>query len=479
MKFGMGTSLAVILVLQTGCASETVHYQPAEAITADQGLEPGYWLSDGYGYLLDTTREDVRFYHVAGASCVGVSAPGLTLTDLYDWRKVLEEGTRVSVWTDVEPHRVVYDRLEALPVGCVMEGEVQDFEANFQAFVDYFSKHYTFFDLYDVDWESRVENGRQSLARVETEAQLFALFIEMVDGIEDAHLDLDATIDGERFRHTPGEGRTPLYIERHAGVIGTAADDAASFFNGYWSGTIRDEILNGEGGASANRRIQYGMASESVGYIAMLSVGLYASGDDIGAEDNLAAFTAEMDQALASLKSNGAEALILDLSVNFGGYDYISRAAARYFTTRPVEIYSKLALDADRLESRTPYALSPTELSFGGPVYVLTSDATVSGGETLTLALRAIETVHHYGEPTRGALSNKLEKTLPNGWSVSLSNEAYYDHEGALWEGRGVPPTCPLPVFESENPLASHRAAVSQLVEHANAGEACSLATAH
>ena len=68
------------------------------------------------------------------------------------------------------------------------------------------------------------------------------------------------------------------------------------------------------------------------------------------------------------------------------------------------------------------------------------SAATVSAAEILVLCLRALPNVTHLGDTTRGALSDMLWKRLPNGWTVSLSNEVYADADGRLWEGKGIPP---------------------------------------
>ena len=43
------------------------------------------------------------------------------------------------------------------------------------------------------------------------------------------------------------------------------------------------------------------------------------------------------------------------------------------------------------------------------------------------------------GEHTMGALSTTLDKTLPNGWLFSISNEIYMDNDGLAYENIGVP----------------------------------------
>jgi carboxyl-terminal processing protease len=77
---------------------------------------------------------------------------------------------------------------------------------------------------------------------------------------------------------------------------------------------------------------------------------------------------------------------------------------------------------------------------FTGPVYYLQSDYTVSAVEIFSLAMMALPNVTRVGTPTYGILSDSLEKKLPNGWSIGLSNEVYVAVDGNLYEGRGIPP---------------------------------------
>jgi carboxyl-terminal processing protease len=95
----------------------------------------------------------------------------------------------------------------------------------------------------------------------------------------------------------------------------------------------------------------------------------------------------------------------------------------------------------------------------------MTSNVTVSAAEILTLAMRALPNVTHVGETTRGSLSDMLAKRLPNGWSVTLSNEVYLDAHGKGWEGAGIAPSLAIPVFiGDDDPAASHARALRALV---------------
>jgi carboxyl-terminal processing protease len=91
----------------------------------------------------------------------------------------------------------------------------------------------------------------------------------------------------------------------------------------------------------------------------------------------------------------------------------------------------------------TPYdvTLEPSERKrFNGPVAVLVGPNTVSAGESLALALAAFPQVRLIGRPTRGEVSDAIPKTLPNGWTFTLSTESYLTPDGMVVEARGVQP---------------------------------------
>ncbi len=84
---------------------------------------------------------------------------------------------------------------------------------------------------------------------------------------------------------------------------------------------------------------------------------------------------------------------------------------------------------------------------------LVTSGLTGSAAEILTLAMREMDHVISLGEPTSGGLSDVKEFTLPNGWSLSLSNQTYLSMNGDLFEGVGIPPDSSV-AFEAPQYLA-------------------------
>jgi carboxyl-terminal processing protease len=171
-----------------------------------------------------------------------------------------------------------------------------------------------------------------------------------------------------------------------------------------------------------------------------------------------------MEEALLGFQQAGVRAVIIDLSVNYGGFDFVSRAIAERFAAERTHAYTKYAGDAEN-PIRTRVVLNPSQgTRFEGPVFLMTSNITVSAGEILTMALRALPNVTHVGELTRGALSDVLDRTLPNGWELSLSNEVYLDSSGAAWEGRGIQPEWKMQVFPDGDPTTGHWTAIQRLL---------------
>ncbi|MEL6666675.1 MAG: S41 family peptidase [Pseudomonadota bacterium] len=458
-------ALVGVLAIVSGC--ETVsgeNFSAQQPVQNNPLLSGAIWRSDGYGLVIDSSTTPLRAYEVTSRSCLEIELDGAELADFYDRVSFSDDLTVVRFQDTFDDHTFQYRKLASLPQLCQTGSAEADPLSVFDQFTAYFEEHYVFFDLYDVDWARRTEDFRPQINSETTESELFDLFVQMVDGIKDAHVEIVGEVDGERRKYDGDEGDLPRYINVNADLKGLDEEAATgAFYSGYLDTNISDRILSREGAMSANKYLRYGMIDESVGYLAAFHVGPYATGDDATAVDQRAAIGSEMDKAIALFNESSATAVIIDLSINFGGYDFVAREIARRFAPSPVTAYSKQALDTQNRIEPTMYELTPADQAFVGPVFLLTSNATVSGGEILTMSLRALPNVTHYGEVTRGALSDKLEKPLSNGWTITLSNEEYLDADQKLWEGKGIPPDNPLVVFESEDPLASHLQAVETL----------------
>ena len=92
-----------------------------------------------------------------------------------------------------------------------------------------------------------------------------------------------------------------------------------------------------------------------------------------------------------------------------------------------------------------PYLRAPTRCSVSETdrpqVHLVNREASTGPTRRLT----------RIGERTHGELSDVMERHLPNGWTVMLSNELYRAADGEIYEGRGVPPHVRIPFLRPED----------------------------
>ena len=176
--------------------------------------------------------------------------------------------------------------------------------------------------------------------------------------------------------------------------------------------------------------------NDGLGYMRIEAMTGYADGDDN--EEMLEVVEGALDTALSDLSDT--EGLILDVRTNGGGNDFISLAIVSRFIDQPTHLYSKQAKLGNERTELVDVIINPSSSTkYHAPIALLTSASTVSAAETFTLSMSALEHVRVFGEATQGSLSDALDKTLPNGFKVSLSNEYYLSTEGHWYEGVGVP----------------------------------------
>lgn len=430
----------------------------------------GFWLSNGYGYAAEINDAGAVLYDVTASTCVATRAEPAAIKDIYTRYRMSRDGEHLRLSTYNDPYEYEFRRIEALPPPC--ETPTLDTPSgNFEVFAAYFAEHYAFFELYGVDWNEVVAAARQRVTRDMTDDALFALMSEMLSDIKDAHVEINAEVGGEQRSFDANMGATEDLIIANAIARGeTSRDGLRAFRRMYWNEDVPHAVLNGQGRAVANNRIQYGLIDGDIGYIAILTEGGFGDGEFDSEAGERELLDQAMEEALAAI--GGARAVIVDASVNFGGYDFISRAFAGRFAAERRIAYRKRAADAEDSLFTDVYTEPSSGARYTGPVWVLTSNVTVSGGESLTMALRALDNVTHVGEPTRGALSDTLVKTLPNGWEISISNEIYLDADNVAWEGRGISPEVEIRVFDPNDPMAGHAAAVRRVVELINGADA-------
>lgn len=459
----LSLGLAVLLLLLAAAfysGAQLGLIPPINDLSKDdrQALQ-GQWLSDGYGWLLSVDGHWASLYDHTATQCTESDELAGPLA-FFPIEIISNDGHTVEIEMFGSPYSYYFNKLESLPDRCQQAPDSSP-TAVVTSLLDFFDQHYVFFEARAVDWRI-VKN--QALASVTDDASneaLFSILSAVIAKIPDGHVNLAAEIGGEQKKFDTGLSHEELNVKRDAASKNLDYYDHQRTWMQVHREQVRDIILNGEGSTGIDQEslwLQYGALADNIGYI-MIGIESYPWSDD-----PQSVFTRFLNEALSSLAAS--DAIILDLAMNFGGEDEISRLIAGHFAHARTHAYSKFAGDAENAaaDTATKMFIEPSDGEvFTKPVYLLTANTTISAGEILTLSMRSLGQVSHWGMPTRGALSDVLPKTLPNGWTVTLSNEVYLDPEGNAWEGRGIPVEQEIPMFDPNDAFAGHPEAVEQV----------------
>ena len=415
----------------------------------------GNWRSRAAGWLLSIGRETFTLYDVTEAVCLKNRDVPLQLAELYDRYHLTPDGQTAHFY---EPHKQTFEQFERTDSLIAATARSADPVHNFDAFAAYFAENYPFFEQHNIDWSKRVAAARPRVSTDTDDKALFAIFGSMLAGLNDGHVRLAGEVDGAWREIVPYAGRT---------LAAAAKVDAADSHESSWLNRYRANVmavlLRGEGAYTGNRRIAYGWLDDeqTIGYLNIVLFEGLADSAEASWTDEIEAAHAAMSEVFHTL--GDAQTLVVDVTNNRGGISVVAETIAGYFTSYPVAVGAVQRV-ADPRSPWQQLILQPSSATpFEKPVYLLTSDVTVSGGERFTLWLRALPHVTHLGERTRGSLSKILPKHLPNGWWLWLSSQAIFDHTGNLWEGSGIPPDTILSVFDPNELDDSHPRAVQRI----------------
>jgi len=446
--------------------------QPTLPIYADDGaLDPraeGIWHSREKGWILQIDETGITRWQDTPAGCYASPAPdeSTPLMGQVEYRLFQPSSDGLSLHLNYLPGdaSAYFERLDALPLSCGAE-DLSSETAIFDVFTSVMDRHYSFFNARGVDWDALVAQARPQVHDGMGEAALWEVLAELIEPLGDSHTKMVGLVNGEPRRAQAGLGTTLPMIRNGMG-------------EGAWLNGLVDQLFNEvlDPGAEliADRVIVGEITPESgapIGYIQIFTMGGFTTEHTPGSiewsQAELAALTDILDDALTRFADD--QAIILDLSNNRGGYDAVTRAISARFTDQTFAGYRVTVPGAP--EAEMEYYITPYDgVRYTGPVYLMTSDVTVSGGEITTLMLRQLPNVIQVGGTTRGAFSTPLAKPLPNGWYLELSNEVFEDGNLEAFEGRGIPPAITFDIYPENAPVAGHKAALERVVRMIEAG---------
>jgi hypothetical protein len=413
------------------------------------------WRSVGYGWVVTLTGDQERTYETTAVSCLP-EAP-LTRTG-----PAAADGTLSYAGTDpAQPVHTIRPGPSGLngPVTLHLAGSAADVDLqplpglpdacrtptpddpvhNFDVFWQTFQDNYNSFARKNIDWTAVRDQYRPTVSDDTTPRQLFTVFKKMITPLGDAHAFIQGPKD-DSFAPKRAGTRDEDDVSRKQAVKAV------------------DKYLSDQLGVSdvrdfAGGRISWAQLPGGVGYLRLTSFEEYG-GTGTPYATSSAVLGQALDQIFTPAQVAALHGLVVDVRFNTGGDDALGLQLAGRLTGSPYVAYRK----QPRTDPTNPavhgrlqtvmVTPTPGAAHYTGPVTLLTSDLTVSAGETFVEAmLGRTPSPVRIGTATQGVFSDDMTRLLPNGWTFTLGNEEYYDPTGHDWEGMGIPPNVQVPVF--------------------------------
>lgn len=429
----------------------------------------GVWRVLGEGTLMEFQSNVVMRYQEAGTLCFPqpITSGALEQFKDFSYRTTANLHAIRAELFELPGFPATYslERIGSVPSEC-RKAPPTDPATTFRALKDVITLDYAFLKERHIDWPQITNRLAPQAAAATNDDALQAVMSEALKDFNDVHTALIRSRGGVlNYAFLSGNKPTTQLLRKAFAAQKEIGDFLT--FQEVWKAGVRKQItplLQGSSGPVLGDTMVWGRLPGNVGYIEIGSMSEFSS--PYSAKADMAMARAEMDRALAALSDT--RALIVDVSLNsLGGLDQVSAELAGSFARTRVLGFTKQAHRPQGRSEQSWYIEPKGTQTYVKPVYLLTSDLTVSAAETFTLMMRALPQVTQIGQTTAGSLSNSLVKPLPGNFFVSLSNEVYRDASGVAFEATGIPPRTNLMVFDPADPAAletGHRRAVDRLL---------------
>jgi len=407
----------------------------------DVNLSPnGFWEQDGYGKIIEIKDSIIRVFDICAIDCHLAFEE-----EILDFGRIKEvKENALVIKHNIDDWK--FKRIKELPEICLntLKDKSKNPIYNFDVFWNTFNEHYCSFDIKGIDWKGMYDLYRTEISEGTTELELYQVFREMTDELDDGHIGFDIPSEIEDAYNESSTKEKKRYSMLDLFEVNK---EIAELY--------MDSVRNYNGGF-----VRWGMVGEEIGYIqfnAMWMIGNYNIAPSLGLMETYGEYKKEKDKIkdeetrddeerganyimntiLADLPN--AKSYILDLRFNGGGKDNVAMQIMNRFGTEKKKVASKHVRYKKSTTAFQDIYVNPSAHNFSGKLIVLTSQLTASAAELAVLASLSNPNTKRIGSKTEGIFSSTLDKTLPNGWSYELSNEIYVDLNNTNYENKGIP----------------------------------------
>ncbi|AXT58190.1 hypothetical protein D1815_21380 [Aquimarina sp. AD1] len=429
------SSLLLIVILLIGC-------KPNE--DKNHSIK-GIWKSIGYGEILKIDANSYEYFDISDISCLPVKEG--TVSEVANSMQVSNDTLIINRGFN----RYRYLRIKKLPDFCNQNSkDKNNILYNFEVFANTYKNHYAYFKLNKIDWDNLYINSKNKINSKSTEVDLYIVMEDMIEKLKDNHGSITPT--DEVYKLAENQIQPELAEEETKELKEYGDFEIAGMVANYY---LKEDLTKD------TWLMKWGKMENNVGYIQIKAMFLYA---DLNLNDSLVkengfistymdafdslnyqqqiseevdGISKLMDTIMQDLKETNY--LIIDVRFNGGGHDVVSLEILRRFNSVRKKIAVKKARHNNKYTIKTPIYLEAAKNPYTKPVYLLTSQQSASAADMMALSSMELDNLKRIGSHTNGAISDALQKTLPNGWYFSLSNEIYTDNNDKCYENIGVP----------------------------------------
>lgn len=277
---------------------------------------------------------------------------------------------------------------------------------NFESLWKTFKERYAVFEQRAVDWDNLYTTYRPLVSASTTDQELYVIITSLLSHLDDGHVSLMA----------PGK----VFWSGHQEFRERTKDLLFNF------SITRNNYLSGV--KQINNQYFYGKIDGDIGYLYIR----HLSGEP----------PTFMDDFI--MQNQNSKGIIIDLRHNGGGDFTNGEVIASRFAGPKTLAFSATPKNGpgpnDYGKTFDYFIEAKGPNQFTRPVIVITDGYTISAGENLVLYLKTLPNVTTVGENTSGAMGERIEKEMPNGWVYSITGQLITASDGNVYEGPGIPP---------------------------------------
>lgn len=301
-----------------------------------------------------------------------------------------------------------------------------DLYANFDALADIISNRYCYLSEKNINWPDSCRKYRAKIDSETTEAELFFIISDLLDGLKDGHVNLIAPF-------------------------------STSYYKKWWSDfpqdfdnrTLQQYYLK-FGGLQTNGMQYIVFIPANVGYIYFPSFSTSVS-------------ETALDYVLSVLEDT--EGLIIDIRNNGGGYlTNVGTFVGRFIDHEVTGGYIRHKTGPGPDDFSEPYRIvyepaGENRVHYSKPIAVLTNRSCFSAANNFVAVMKSLPQVRIVGARTGGGGGLPFSSEIPNGWAIRFSSCPITDPDDRTTEF-GIDPSEGCEVHSPAKELAQGRDAI-------------------